>query len=85
MGTLASSDPGLLRTIELCQRGFFVPFVFISKPAKYGYTVTPDPTDHGKPAEAILASDRAKFEAAATDSIADLRAMTRSNHHKSPP
>lgn len=62
--------PDMLRTIELCQHGFFVPFMFISKRAKYGFTVTPDHTDHGKPSEAITASDRAKFEAVAATSLA---------------
>lgn len=63
--------PDLLRTIELCQRGFFVPFVFISKRAKYGFTVTPDHHDRGKSAETITASDRAKFEVLVAASIAD--------------
>lgn len=58
--------PDMLRTIELCQHGFFVPFMFISKRAKYGYTVTPDHTDQGKSAEVVTASDRAKFLAVAT-------------------
>lgn len=35
--------------------------MFISKRAKYGYTVTPDHTDHGKSAEVVTASDPAKF------------------------
>jgi hypothetical protein len=67
--------PDMLRTIELCQHGFFVPFIFISKRAKYWYSVTPDHTDHGKPAEAILASDRAKFEAAAAASLAEAQSQ----------
>lgn len=58
--------PDMLRTIEWCQHGLFVPFMFISKRAKYGYTVTPDHRDHGKTAAAVIASDRAKFEAIAT-------------------
>jgi hypothetical protein len=57
--------PDMLRTIELCQHGFFVPFQFISNRAKYWYTVTPDHTDHGKSAEVVTASDRAKFLAVA--------------------
>lgn len=57
--------PDMLRTIELCQHGIFIPFVFASKRAKYGYTVTPDHRDRGISAEIVLASDRAKFEAIA--------------------
>lgn len=53
--------PSMLRTIELCQRGFFVPFEFMSKPAKYGYTVTPDHRDKGTSAEVMADKDRAKL------------------------
>lgn len=56
--------PSMLATIELCQRGFFVPFQFISKRANYGYTVTPNHRDNGKSAAAIAISDRAKLLAA---------------------
>jgi hypothetical protein len=55
--------PDMLRTIELTQLGFFVPFVFQSKRAKYGFTVTPDHTDKGRSSDSIRASDRIKFEA----------------------
>lgn len=57
--------PDMLRTIELCQYGLFVPYVFISKRAKYWYTVTPDHRDHGKTAAVVIASDRVRFEAVA--------------------
>jgi hypothetical protein len=35
----------MLRPIELAQHGIFLPFVFHSKRAKYGFTVTADHTD----------------------------------------
>ena len=52
----------MLRTIELAQFGIFVPFVFHSKKAKYGFTVTPDHADKGRSADSVRASDRVKFE-----------------------
>jgi hypothetical protein len=51
----------MLRTIELAQHGFYVPFVL--KTRSYGYSVTPDHTGKGRTSEAIQGSDRAKFEA----------------------
>lgn len=56
----------LLRTIELAQHGFFVPFQFVAR--SYSFTVTPDHRDCGKPAETIRASDRAKFLSAVQQS-----------------
>jgi hypothetical protein len=58
--------PDLLQIIELAQHGIFVPFVHEAKRAKYGFTVTADHTDLGKPAAVVAAADRAKFLAAAT-------------------
>lgn len=55
--------PDMLRTIELAQHGFFIPFVFYSKRAKYSFTVTPDHQDKGRSAESIRMSDRVKFDA----------------------
>ena len=52
----------MLRTIELAQHGIFLPFVFHSKRAKYGFTVTPDHQDKGRSAESVCASDRLKFD-----------------------
>ena len=57
----SSPLPRMLTTIELCQRGFFVPFMFISKPAKYGFTITPDYRDKGRSASALAIADRAKL------------------------
>lgn len=54
--------PDMLRTIELAQHGIYLPFVFQSKRAKYGFTVTPDYTDKGRSCNSIRASDRLKFE-----------------------
>jgi hypothetical protein len=51
-----------LRTIELAQHGFFVPFQFVAR--SYSFTVTPDHSDFGESAEAIRASDRSKFMSA---------------------
>lgn len=62
--------PDMLRTIELCQQGIFVPFLFISRPANYWFTVTPDHADHGKSAELVIAKARAKFEAVAVPYVA---------------
>lgn len=62
--------PAMLRTIELCQHGIFEPFMFISKRAKYWYTVTPDHTDHGQSAALVKAKARAKFEAVAVPYVA---------------
>lgn len=55
--------PNMLRTIELAQHGIFMPFVFHSKRAKYGFSVTPDHADRGRQVAFIRESDRAKFEA----------------------
>jgi hypothetical protein len=54
--------PDMLRTIELAQHGIYLPFVFHSKRAKYGFTVTPVHTDKGRSAASVRASDRMKFE-----------------------
>lgn len=59
----------MLRTIELAQHGFFVPYVL--KTRTYGYSVTPDHTDKGRSVNDIRASDRARFESAITTSMAD--------------
>lgn len=56
--------PDMLQTIELAQHGFFIPFVFYSKRAKYSFTVTPDHNDRGRSAESVRTSDRTKFETA---------------------
>jgi len=54
--------PRMLQTIELAQHGFFVPFVFKPKRAKYAFTVTPDHTDKNRSADSVRVSDRVKFE-----------------------
>ena len=59
----------LLRTIELTQHGFFVPYVL--KTRTYSYMVTPDHRDATKPTAAIRTSDRAKFDAVIAASKAD--------------
>lgn len=51
--------PDLMNTIELCQHGFLVPFLF--KTTKYAFTVMPDPASRGLTSDAIEESDRAKF------------------------
>jgi hypothetical protein len=55
--------PDMLRTIELAQHGIYLPFVFHSKRAKYGFTVTPDHRDKGCSVDSIRTSDRVRFEA----------------------
>jgi hypothetical protein len=65
--------PDMLRTIELAQHGIYLPFVFHSKRAKYGFTVTPDHTDRGRSAESIRASDRVKFETVVAATQAEAR------------
>lgn len=54
--------PDLMNTIELCQHGFLVPFLF--KTTKYAFSVMPDPASRGLSSAEITASDRAKFLAA---------------------
>lgn len=53
--------PDMLRTIELCQHGIFMPFVFHSARAKYGYTVTADHASTKLSFDEVEASDRTKF------------------------
>lgn len=49
----------MLRTIELTQQGFFVPFVLRTR--NYGFSVTPNHLDASQSAACIRASDREKF------------------------
>lgn len=53
--------PSMLRTIELCQLGFYVPFEFTPKRAKYAFWVTPDHRDKGTSAAVMADKDRAKL------------------------
>jgi len=52
--------PDMLRTIELAQHGIFLPFQM--KTRTFAFSVTPDHTDHGKPAAEVAASDRSRYE-----------------------
>lgn len=52
----------MLRTIELAQHGFFVPFVL--KTRMYGFTVTANVDDRSRSTVEVATSDRIKFEAA---------------------
>jgi hypothetical protein len=72
----------LLRTIELCQYGFFIPFQF--KCRAYSFTVTPDHRDIGKPPALIYASDQQKLSAAlAAADLADAEAYARAQNQDS--
>jgi hypothetical protein len=51
--------PDMMNTIELCQHGFLVPFLF--KTTKYAFSVMPDPASRGLSPDAIQVSDRAKL------------------------
>lgn len=62
----------MLRTIELAQHGIFVPFVFFSKRAKYGFTVTADYRDVDQSVDSVRASERAKFVAAVGRSMTEM-------------
>lgn len=55
--------PDMLRSIELLQHGFQIPFYFNRR--KISMSVTPDPASCGLTPDEVEASDRAKFLAAA--------------------
>ena len=61
--------PDLLQTIELAQHGIFLPFVHEAKRGGYGFTITADHFDLGKPEETVKAADRAKYLAAVAADI----------------
>jgi hypothetical protein len=54
--------PDLLRTIELCQYGIFLPFNF--KTRSYSFTVTPDHRDFGKAFHEVQMKDQCRLTAA---------------------
>lgn len=62
--------PSLMSTIELCQHGWLVPFVFHGP--GYSFSVSPDPASRGLSPEEVEANDRTKFLAAvAADEAAE--------------
>lgn len=61
----------MLRTIELAQHGFFIPFIL--KTRTYGFTVTANHADKNQTAAGIAAFDRIRFEAAVAADYAKAR------------